>query len=257
MRLARWFVGLLPGLFLGLGCNTNPQPQGSPKTESKVPDQSENVSGTSRARVTPAMELQRLQGEIANLDKDIELSTSSLARAAVEVDALARNVKDSQANLGKRLAELKALDQDPKTSDGLFAQKWESYKVAEAAVASREKLLKQRQELVRNARARLDATTAARKELKTRVADLETQIEEARLAQPEGLGKIDDSRLGKVKDALDDLDKRVKVMQKGLVIEPTRTEVKAESGDPIRTEGKVRGDEARKEFRARFGGRTP
>jgi multidrug efflux pump subunit AcrA (membrane-fusion protein) len=211
-----------------------------------VPVAADNVSSAFKAQITPEMELKRIKGEIGRLDGDIKRNFSKVAQAEVETDAFADEVKTAKANLDGRVKYLAKLDKE--ANDALFSREWDTYKIAEATLASKEKLLKQKQELVRLAKAKLDAMIAERDQLTTRVADLETKLEELRLAQTQCPVQVDDSRLGEIKTSLNEVDKQVKVMKK---------EVEFQSNfapqEPTKVEVQVKGAQAREEFRARFG----
>jgi chromosome segregation ATPase len=217
-----------------------------------VPVGWESVSTAFKGLPSPEMEIKRIKSEINNLNNDILRNFSAVARAEVDLDAFKEEVATAQANLDARLKNLKVLDKQ--ADDATFTRNWETYKIAEATLASKKKLLEHKQEMLRVAQDKLTAMRDQRDQLKTRVADLETKLEEVRLAQTQCPVQVDDSRLGEVKTAINELDKRIKVMKK-------EVEYKANFGDdeqPVsRTEVQVKGKQAREEFRSRFADDKP
>jgi chromosome segregation ATPase len=206
----------------------------------------DNVTSTFKSQVAPETEIKRIKGEIGRLEGDIKRNYSKVARAEAEAEVFAETVKTTKANLDGKVKYLARLDKEG--DDAVFAKEWDTYKIAEATLASQEKLLKQKQELVRAANAKLRAMEAERDQLKTRVADLETKLEELRLAQTQCPVQVDDSRLGEIKTALNEVDLQIKVMKKEVEFQS-----RFASEEPTKVEVKVKGAQAREEFRAKFG----
>jgi chromosome segregation ATPase len=207
----------------------------------------DNVTSGIKGHVSPEMEIKRIKVEIANLDGDIKRNFHKVAQAEAELENFAADVKASKDDLDHKRQYLTRLDAEKDVDNALFSREWDTYKIAEATLASKEKLLKQRQDLTRAADAKLKAMIAERENLKTRVADLETKLEEVRLAQTQCPVPVDDSRLSDIKGAINAVDTQIKVMKKEVEFE-TRF-----ADQPSKVEVKVKGLQAREEFRARFG----
>lgn len=209
-----------------------------------VPVAAENLTSAFKAQITPEMEIKRIKGEIARLDDDLKRNFSKVAEADVKLAKFKADVEQTKTALDNRVKELKVLEKDSSVDDAEFAKAWDTYKIAADNLAVKEKLLQQKTALVRAAKAKYDAMKTEKARLETEVAKLETNLERVRVAQTECPIAIDDSRLSEIKRDLDALDTQIQVQQR--VVEnnqPTENKV----------EVKVRGVQAREEFRARFG----
>jgi len=209
-----------------------------------VPVAADNVASAFKAQITPEMELKRIKGEIARLQGDIDRNFSKLAEADIKLAKFKAEVENTKASLETRVTQLKVLEKDSTVGDGEFAKLWDTYKIAADDLSAKEKLLQEKSALVRAAKAKYDAMKTEKARLETEVTKLETNLERVRVAQTECPIAIDDTRMSEIKAALDALDTQIQVQQR--VVEnnqPTENKV----------EVKVRGAQAREEFRAKFG----
>jgi septal ring factor EnvC (AmiA/AmiB activator) len=209
-----------------------------------VPVAADNLTGVFKAQITPEMEIKRIKGEVAKLDGDLKRAFSKVAEEDVKLAKFKIEVENTKANLDAQVKDLKALEKDSTVGDAEFAKRWDTYKITEANLAAKEKLLKEKTALVRAAQAQYAAMKEEKGRLETEVAKLETDLEQLRVKQTTCPIALDDSRLSEIKQALDALDTQIQVQQR--VVENTQpTENKVEV--------KLRGAQAREEFRAKFG----
>jgi hypothetical protein len=195
------------------------------------------------ARMSASLEteIQRVQGAVANLDTDIKGSYDKVAQAEGELKNLRTEVATTRANLDKRLEELKVLEKQ--ADDVTFTRHWESYKAAKAGLDAKEKLLKQKQDQLGAAKDHLTALTAQRELLRTRLTDLETKLEELRLAGEQTPTQVDGSKLDDVRKALQDIEEQVKAAKKAGELQRPAAE------EPTEVKPKPQGEGAREEFR--------
>jgi chromosome segregation ATPase len=209
-----------------------------------VPVAADNVASAFKAQITPEMEIKRIKGEIAKLDDDLKRNFSKVAEADVKLAKFKAEVENTKASLEARVVQLKALEKDSTVGDAEFARQWDTYKIAEQDLATKEKLLQAKSALVREAKAKYDAMKTEKARLETEVTKLETDLEQLRVKQTACPIALDDSRLADIKRDLDALDTQIQVQQR--VVDNTQpTENKVEV--------KLRGAQAREEFRAKFG----
>jgi septal ring factor EnvC (AmiA/AmiB activator) len=209
-----------------------------------VPVAADNVASAFKAQITPEMEIKRIKGEIAKLDDDLKRNFSKVAEADVKLAKFKAEVENTKTTLDARVKELKVLEKDATVGDAEFARLWDTYKIAADDLSAKEKLLTEKSALVRAAKAKYDAMKTEKARLETEVTKLETNLERVRVAQTECPIAVDDTRLSEIKAALDALDTQIQVQQR--VVENNQ-------GTENKAEVKVRGAQAREEFRARFG----
>jgi len=208
-----------------------------------VPVAADNVASAFKAQITPEMELKRIKGEIARLQGDVDRSFSKLAEADIKLGKFKAEVENTKTRLDERVAQLKVLEKDPTVGDAEFAKLWDTYKIAADDLTAKEKLLKEKAALVRAARAKYDAMKTEKARLETEVVKLETNLERVRVAQTECPIALDDGRLANIKKDLDALDTQIQVQQR--VVDNNQ-------GTENKVEVKLRGAQAREEFRAKF-----
>jgi chromosome segregation ATPase len=209
-----------------------------------VPVAADNVASAFKPMITPEMEIKRIKSEITKLDGDLKRAFSKVAEEDVKLAKFKAEVENTRTALDNRVKELKVLEKDSTVGDAEFAKLWGTYKTAEANLAAKEKLLKEKAALVRAAKAQYDSMKEEKARLETEVTKLETDLEQLRVKQTTCPIALDDSRLADIKRDLDALDTQIQVQQR--VVEnnqPTENKV----------EVKLRGAQAREEFRAKFG----
>jgi len=209
-----------------------------------VPVAADNVASVFKPMITPEMEIKRIKSEVAKLDDDLKRNFSKVAEADVKLAKFKADVENTKVNLDGRLKELKVLEKDSTVGDVEFARLWETYKIAADDLSAKEKLLTEKSALVRAAKAKYDAMKTEKARLETEVTKLETNLERVRVAQTECPIPLDDSRLADIKKDLDALDTQIQVQQR--VVDNNQ-------GTETKVEVKLRGAQAREEFRARFG----
>jgi septal ring factor EnvC (AmiA/AmiB activator) len=210
-----------------------------------VPVAAENLTSAFKPMITPEMEIKRIKGEIARLDDDLKRAFSKVAENDVKLAKFKAEVEHTKTALDARVKELKVLEKDPTVGDGEFAKLWDTYKLAAEDLANKEKLVTEKAAQVRAAKARYDAMKTEKARLETEIVKAETNLERVRVAQTECPIAVDDTRLSEIKAALDALDTQIQVQQR--VVENNQ-------GTENKVEVKLRGAQARDEFRARFGG---
>jgi chromosome segregation ATPase len=209
-----------------------------------VPVGWESVTSAFKSQITPELEIKRIKGEIAKLDGDLKRNFSKVVEEEVKLEKFKAEVEHTRTALDNRVKELKVLEKDSTVGDAEFAKLWGTYKTAEANLEAKEKLLKEKAALVRAAKTQYDAMKEEKGRLETEVAKAETALEQLRVKQTACPIALDDSRLSEIKQALDALDTQIQVQQRVIDNNP---------GTETKVEVKLRGHQAREEFRAKFG----
>jgi chromosome segregation ATPase len=214
----------------------------------------------------PELKIERLKDELSRLPEETAKYRTAIARETVEVNRLKAHVAVAKTNLKEREDQIKTLRAELKKAEAGYvfiagerlprdkveaslSRQWDSFKQAESAVKSQEELLAARQESLEVAKQKLDAMMTKKDELEAKVAQLESELRKLRLAQTKNNIAFDDSRLSKINELYEEVDKQIAVQQEELAME------KAVFTDATVQEAlnrKAKADKALKEMDERF-----
>lgn len=188
-----------------------------------------HVKGSVKNTVPVTFEIKRAKDMIASLDKEADKLICTMAEQQVDKERLEADTIKCQAFLEQEEREIKAANEQLKTNKTMFVsgsarvsrdrfaldleRRFQAYRLHEAALKSRKQTLNMHHETLNAARANLDALKAAKEDLQARLDKLETelQIVQAEEARAKRASKYDDSRLAKIKNLVDDIEKQVNV----------------------------------------------
>lgn len=171
--------------------------------------------------------IETLRNEIAHLVPDMKKNISAIAHEIVAVNTLKEEVAEIRAHLTTQKDNLRAMAEALKSGDAQVSYNgytyrvdrlqakldlaFESCKQCEKELAMKEKLLEAREEKLDADRHNLTSMKSQKEALEVRLAQLEAELKTLRVAQTRSQFQLDDSRLGKIKGALADLEKQLKV----------------------------------------------
>lgn len=192
---------------------------------------------SARAAVADAvpveLEIRRAEGLIRQIDPQIETCKRDLARAEVELDEL----KDSVVRLDKSVAQeeralragaerlrvepaglvLAADAGERRRAEAALARRKDGYVNDAAMLRTKRSLIERQEQAVAAARERLDAVRLERAALDAQLQSLSTQkLQLEALAAASRRFELDDSALGRAKEALAGVKKRLDVAQRVL-----------------------------------------
>jgi chromosome segregation ATPase len=207
-------------------------------------------------------EIARLRLEIANLGKDTKSHCQVIAEEMVAVDNLKREIGEAESKLEQQKKKVTAM-RDALADGGTqkvvlgeetyprvrvqkqLARDFDLYKTCEAQLAAKKKLLESRQECLAKAREQLAAMQDARRDLEVQVSQLEAEYNTLKVTQTKSKFALDDSNLSKVKEGVQALRTRIKVLQQEAALQ-------GEFGDEITASDTVKTKDLLKEIDAKF-----
>jgi len=211
------------------------------------------------------VEINLIENEIGKMDRDVKKNFDSLAQEMVAYEEMKKEVDLVRTNLQKRMQVLERMRRDLKNEsakivydnrevsrsqlENKFTQDWNSFKVSQEGLKVKEKLLQQKQDHVEAFKAKIDAIQNEREALKTQVLKMKTELEELRATQAQCKVQVDDSRLGSIKDSLNNVQHRISVLKKKAELEGRF----ANSTITVPVEAKIEANKALDEFDSRTG----
>jgi len=219
-----------------------------------------------RSQIPPEVKIERLKQEIAQLVPDMKKHREAFAAEQVEIEKLKRQIAVTKANLKEREAEILTMRkelEDPNKAfvtftghqfprakvEARLASDWESFKQAEAHLKSQEDLFQARLENLDLAKQKLAEMKNKKEQLELKVAQLETDLRNLRLAQTKSEFKIDDSQLARCQGLLQEIEDRI--AQEKTELELNKAEFANDLVIPVKKH--VQTENALKEIDARFG----
>jgi chromosome segregation ATPase len=180
------------------------------------------------AQVSPEFELERIRDQIAQLGPDMHKNISRIAEQMVAVEALERDVQTCQVNLDKRKTSLLAMTNALETGDTQrvkfyggasdlkrrLERELKTYKTCDKELAGKQKILEAKKQELDTARAQLSEIKEQKAQLESLVAQYEAELATLRLEQTRSKFKLDDSRLGDIKGAFENLRQKIDVERK-------------------------------------------
>lgn len=188
------------------------------------------VKESVRDSIPIEFEIQRARDLIASLVPDIRKNMHTIATEEVEVEQLATQIASMEQSLGKDRAELARLQDDLSSGDERFqyagrsysadqvavdlARRFERFKTKNATLDSLKEMHEARQASLMAARDKLEGMLAARRQLEVDVQHLEARLQMVEAAQTTSQVTVDDSRLSRVKELVQDLKTRLDVAER-------------------------------------------
>jgi len=214
-----------------------------------------------RALVPVQFEIDKTREEIANLEPTIRDNIEIYANSEVEVEALERDIAATKANLASEKKTLLALSERVRTGDfqlagrvsytaeevnSDLARRLDHYRTARAILEQKEQTLKSKHQGLASARKHLDAMSAQKKTLMTKLDKIEARLKAIEAARAGNDFDFDGSTLAHAKKSVEDLENRLEVLARKAEYEGRYADV----GIPI---GNEVGRDVVKEIDAEFG----
>jgi chromosome segregation ATPase len=185
------------------------------------------VKQCAKQEVPLEFEIERVRHEVAQLVPEMKKHLSSIAEEMVAVESLRDEIAVTRTNLERQKDNILTMRKDLETGaaalvyDGRtysaervrtkLSRDFDSFKTAKTTLESREALLEAREKALEAAREQLTSMKAQKQELEVRVAQLEAQLKTVRVAQTRNKFQIDDSHLSRCKEALAEIESRLKI----------------------------------------------
>lgn len=169
-------------------------------------------------------EIRRAREEVANLEPAIKRNIAEIAQADVDVKDLSDEVAVTKANLDKEKSSMLSLRDRLRTEDfrlasgtatnadevkNELARRFDSYKLASKVLESKEATLKAKRKSLEAARAQLQQMAEAKKQLLTKIDEIEARQKMIQTTKESRDFNFDDSALASVKQTVSDLAKRL------------------------------------------------
>jgi chromosome segregation ATPase len=213
--------------------------------------------------VPPEVEVERLRHELTQLDPEIKKARSTLAEEAVNVEMLREDVEKTRLNLHKRQEEILLMKRDVESGKSevnyggrtipvsrvrtMLAADWDAYKRAEEALKSKEKLLEAKEIALAEGQKQLADMTGLKGQLQAELDRVEADLKTVRLAQTRNNIQIDNTRITRFNNSLNELKRRIRVEKKDLDMQAISASHPIEVGKPVDVTAK-----ALEEINARF-----
>jgi chromosome segregation ATPase len=205
------------------------------------------------SKIPPEEEIERIKGEVASLDKDINKAKGSLAEENVEVRYLGKRVADLRVVTEKSRSAVEARGRTLKDAGDSKLVKWENqsidvnkakerlasevanHKALEKEFKAKETMLAVREQTRIMAEQHLQALITQKSELETAVVEIEALIKQAKVEQVQSKFQNDGTRMAQVKEDLAKLRKRIDIQREKLHLSKNldRSSVENRSVDEI------------------------
>jgi chromosome segregation ATPase len=180
------------------------------------------------SKISPEFELARIRDQIAELTPDMHRNISRIAEEMVEVKTLEARASDLGDRLAKSKNDLKvfsdAVENNVKlvsttgrtvtVTAGMVKDKLRTCKNIERELGHTQKVLEAKQAGLEAAREQLSVMKTQRETLKEMAENFEAELKTLKLEQTRAKIKLDDSRLGEIKESFEKLRARIEVERK-------------------------------------------
>jgi len=199
--------------------------------------------------VSPELELERIQFEVAQLDHDIDKSTTQLAEETTAITLLKEDIEATRERLvhdeeilRKRGEDLKAgkvkatVAGRTATSDEatqMLKDEVARFTAQRKQLANQDRILSIRQTAQSLVAKQRETLRRQKSELTTAVAEMESELKLVRLEQMESKYQSDDTRLSDIKQSLKDLRRKVMVQKEKLNLVTGFEDAKVVGGDSV------------------------
>jgi chromosome segregation ATPase len=195
------------------------------------------VRDTVKESVPLDFEIDRARNMVKNLQPEIQKNMHVIAKEEAEVERLQQQVESAKAKLEKDKTDLMRLSSDVNSGKEKFkysgriytvsqvkadmSNRLERVKTADATIDSLEQILAARRQGLEAGRQKLEAMLAAKDQLLAKIENLEAQWKWVEVTKASSEFCFDDSKLGTVKELVEDLQTRIQVAEKLVSVEGT------------------------------------
>jgi hypothetical protein len=188
------------------------------------------VTDSIQESVPIEFQIDRARGMIQDLVPEVRKNMHIIAKEETEVQRLEEQIAESEARQAKEKEHLLRLKLDLASGSETFqyasrnysaaevrtdlANRFERFKTTDATLASLKEIRASREKSLTAARQKLDGMLASKRQLQVEVENLEARLQTIAAAQATSNYQFDDSRLGRVKELVSNLRKRLDVAEK-------------------------------------------
>jgi chromosome segregation ATPase len=187
-------------------------------------------------QVPPEVQIKQLKNEIAQIDKDIQKNLGRLAKQEADYEALEKQVatlrgrqEERKTNIRTMIGKLRDEGTQRVSFNGRDYRRSELARKLDSTVSlleskkeqlkGMENLLQSKKRTLEVSRQRIDEIYNQKEDLTTLVAKLETQVEVLKLKQTESAVQLDDSHLGRCKDLISRIERRLAEEEKLIALQ--------------------------------------
>lgn len=188
------------------------------------------VRSAIRESVPVKFEIARAKKELENLGPDIRRNLESIAKEEVQLERLEKRINEMEAAQEDDKAAMMTLQADLRSGKKVFrysglsftpdevrsdlARKFNRFKTNDSTLESLQKVYKARAQKLDASRMKLDEMLAMRRQLELQLERIDAHREMVEVAQTAEILHFDDSKLGRVKELINELDTRLAVEDK-------------------------------------------
>lgn len=211
--------------------------------------------GSVRGQIPVEFELERARRMVDQLEPEVRRNMHTIAKEEVAIERLQKQIAKMEEGQSQEKEKLMKLSQDLEggethlvyagqryTAEQVredLANRFDRYKTNDETLANLRRVLNSRTQSLEAARKKLDEMFAVKQQLLAAIANLEARQTMVELAQTSSEVALDDSRLSRTKQLIDDIETRIKVSERlvttqqemsgGIPVgEPTEEEISAE-----------------------------
>lgn len=175
-------------------------------------------------------EIERARNMIGNLVPEVRKNMHMIAKEEVRVKRLGEQIEQADARLAKDKGHMMRLKSDLETSRSVYqyagrsysyqqvkidlANRLKRYKTSDDTLSSWEQMYDARKKSLEASRQKLEGMLASKRQLEVAVENLEARLQMVEAAKATSQYQFDDSRLGKVKELVSNLQNRLDVASK-------------------------------------------
>jgi chromosome segregation ATPase len=186
------------------------------------------VKAQAKGQVPLEFQLETIRNEAAQLTPDIRKNLSLIAAETVAVDNLKEQIAVVQAELDKKTENIRTMRNDLKSDTkvvyngqvigkdrlaAILGRSLEAAKQCRQSLEAKRGLLEAKEAGLQAAKEQLESMRMQRETMETEIARIEAEMKTLRLAQTRSDFRLDDSRLARIKEALQDVRNQLKVQQ--------------------------------------------
>ncbi len=176
-------------------------------------------------QVTPEFELDNLRRQVGELGPDMRKHFNAIASETVAVKNLKQEIKQVRDNLETQKDNIRVMNEDLKSGvqrikygemyysrdriKAKLARDLVSCKRCADELKAKEALLEAKEEALQAAKEQLESIKQQKQDLEVQIAQMEAELKAVRLAQTRSNFRLDDSRLGQIKESLKNLRTRI------------------------------------------------
>lgn len=195
------------------------------------------IKSSVKDSVSTEFQIERARKMIASLEPEIRKNMHVIAREEVEVERLAKQIERLEQKVAKGQDELQQLTADLSSGKSVFyyagrrynqnqvrvdlANRLQRVKTTDGTLVNLSKVLNARENSLSAARQKLEEMLGAKRQLLVEVENLEARqrLVEVGKAASEFQTGIDDSRLARTRDLIDDIRTRIEVDERMVDVE--------------------------------------